>query len=259
MLGLFGSSKKYDLAWLGVDIHNHLLPGIDDGCVDMETAIQCLKGLSSLGLHTLYCTPHIFPGRYPNTRGDILNAFVALQSEAARLPLATPPLRLNYAAEYMLDEGFPEREAPSERLLLGRRNLLVELPYAAEPLYAESYLFQLLTQGVQPILAHPERHVYHHRNREQIKRYADLGCHLQVNLLSLAGYYGLDAKRTALWMVREFIVDYVATDLHHPQHLQALQRYCWRTDTEKLLRHNPIKNRLLAPMETKKIEENIHG
>lgn len=242
MFNFFKKKRKYDLQWLGTDMHTHILPGIDDGCNDVATSRQCLEGLCELGLHTFICTPHRYPSKYPNTKASIHEAMDTLAQYLIQHPLPSS-CTLTASAEYMLEEGDISSVIQVEECMpLSDNLLLVELPWMAEPYYVEDCIFKFMTAGKQPVLAHPERYTYYFHKKEQLQRFQDMGCLLQVNLLSLSGYYGPEPKHMANWLVKQQIVDFVGTDLHHLRHLQALTHYCTTTDTKQLLCDNPIKN-----------------
>lgn len=245
MFGIFKTSKNYDLSWLEVDMHAHILPGIDDGCADMEKALQCIQGLHQLGLRTLYATPHIYPEVYANTPQTVSVAFTTL-SEAIQQDADYAHLNLLAAAEYMVDEQFEQQYNDSTPLTLRQKYILIEMPYLQAANDIGHHVFHLQIKGYQPILAHPERYGYYHNMPHMYSHFKDTGCMLQVNLLSIAGYYGSAVKRTALQLIRKGMVDFIGTDLHHTGHLHAITRFVRQHNLRQLLRHNPIQNQLLA-------------
>lgn len=244
MFSIFRKTKQYNLQWLGTDMHSHILPGIDDGCAQLSDSRMCLEGLGTLGLHTFICTPHRFPDKYPNNKASILQSYNLLKQKLTEEPLSYP-FKLAVAAEYMLDGELEPLLEPSEFMPLAQNIVLIEFPYLSEPYYAEDHIFKLIADGKQPVLAHPERYAYYFNNKQQINRLVSLGCQLQLNILSLAGYYGVASQKLASWLVREQMIDFLGTDLHHIRHLQALQAYVTTNDLEKYFSDNPIKNQEL--------------
>lgn len=244
MFSIFRKRKQYNLEWLGTDMHSHILPGIDDGCAQISDSRICLEGLSNLGLHTFICTPHRFAHKYPNNKASIQQSLNLLKQSLIVEPLSLP-FKLTAAAEYMLDGELEPLLDPYEFMPLAQSLILIEFPYLSEPHYAEDHIFKLLAAGKQPVLAHPERYSYYFNNKEQIKRLVNLGCRLQLNLLSLAGYYGAASQKMASWLVSQQMIDFLGTDLHHIRHLQALQAFVTTNNLEKYFSDNPIKNHLL--------------
>jgi protein-tyrosine phosphatase len=207
-------------AFLGTDIHNHLLPGIDDGSPEAVQSIQYIRQLMNLGFSQFICTPHILPGVHNNTPETIQQAHQKLSTTLSQHEINVP---LSAAAEYMLDtEMFP---AIKERSLLTLKDnyVLIEMSYMDEPPNLDELLFELLIMDYKPILAHPERYICYHDRPDKLEQLRDRGCLLQANLLSFSGYYGKDVKHTAHWLLKNKLLDLAGTDFHHDRHLAALQ------------------------------------
>lgn len=219
------SNKKKDktiasFSWLKQDIHSHLLPGIDDGSPDVQTSIEYLRSLSDAGIKKFVCTPHIFGDMYRNDPDTIHSALNKLKAAADKECL---DITLSAAAEYMLDDYFMQLLHSGTRLMTLHGNyLLTELPYTIAPGNIEEMTFEIITSDYQPILAHPERYGYYHKNLKAYHRLKELGYLFQMNLLSLTGYYGGRVAATAKMLLKENLVDFVGTDLHHGNHLNTL-------------------------------------
>lgn len=204
-----------------VDMHSHILPGIDDGAPDIETSLVLVKGLYDLGIRACIATPHIIGDLYRNSDETIEPALLKLQQACVA---ASIPMQISAAAEYMLDDYFMELLHHPQKLRTLHKNLLLtELPYTSRPVNLQDMLFHIITGGYQPVLAHPERYLYFHSDYEQYKRLKDQGFILQVNLLSLTGYYGKQVARAAKYIIDKGLAGLVGTDLHHGRHLSALQ------------------------------------
>lgn len=202
------------------DIHSHILPGIDDGSPDIETSILLVEGLIKLGISHSIATPHIIGDLYRNNYDTINNALTALRNALEEKQLK---FKINAAAEYMLDAYFLELLQKKVPLLTLKNNLiLTEFSYAERPFNVENIVFAVITEGYQPILAHPERYAYYHNDYKQYHHLADLGFLLQVNLLSLTGYYGKAVAKAAAYIIKNKLVSFTGTDLHHLRHLDAL-------------------------------------
>lgn len=230
------SSNSGDYFPFTTDIHSHILSGIDDGAQTIEDSLQLIKGLMQLGVKRSVATPHIIGDLYPNTPATIT---AALEKLRAALKEEGIDFEVSAAAEYMLDGYFFELLSKKEKLLTLKDNIiLTEFPFTTLPNYMEKVAFDILTEGYQPILAHPERYMYAHGNTKMYHRWKDLGFKLQVNLLSLTGGYGKDVARAAKYILKHELSSYVATDLHHMRHIQGLQDKRNRALFHEILQHN---------------------
>ncbi|MBS1731233.1 MAG: histidinol phosphatase [Bacteroidetes bacterium] len=222
MLNLFKrKTVSPDLSFIGVDMHSHLLPGLDDGLKKPEETIAFIRSLKEMGYHKLICTPHILAEVYPNSPETILPKLELIRKEIAAQQI---DMQIDAAAEYMVDidmEKLIDNDQPL--LTFGDNHILIEMSYIAPSSNIEPLIFKLRMKGYQPVLAHPERYNYYHTNFEMYERFIDLGCLLQVNLLSLLGYYGKSVKKTADLIVEQKMVSLLGTDMHHQAHLDALK------------------------------------
>ncbi|MCA8831811.1 capsular biosynthesis protein [Hymenobacter sp. BT728] len=226
---LFGSRETSaappaSLGMLGVDMHSHLLPGLDDGAETVEQSVEMLRQLQELGYRKLIMTPHIMGDFYRNTPEGIRAALAVMRQAANAAGLGG--VELACAAEYYLDESFgPRLEREEELLSFGgdRRMVLVETSYINEPFNLAETVFNLKAAGYQPVLAHPERYTYLYGRFEELLRIREMGVLLQVNLNSLVGYYSAGAKRVAEKLVDAEMVDLLGTDAHTSKHLESIR------------------------------------
>lgn len=232
-----------DLSFLGIDMHSHLLPGIDDGLQEVSQTVEFIKSLQLLGYHKLICTPHILSDLYPNNPQTILPK-LALVRDA--LKAENVDMKIEAAAEYMIDHEFAELIATSKKedlLTIAGDYILVEMSYLAPSPNFDKVIFDLRMRGLQPILAHPERYSYYHNQFEQYERFKELGCHLQVNLLSLSGAYGPNVKKTAEKLFKAQLVDFLGTDMHHERHLGMLQNLARKKEFYSLISNANLLNK----------------
>lgn len=212
------------LAALGVDMHSHLLPGLDDGAETLAHSLDLLRALRTLGFRKLIMTPHVMGDFYKNTPEGIRQALSELRVAAAEAGLAD--VALDCAAEYYLDEWLGQKLAAGTELLTfggERRFLLFETSYLNEPFNLTSTIFELKAAGYRPVLAHPERYTYlYGRFAELEKLRQEYGVLFQINLNSLAGYYSPGARHVAEKLIDAGLVDMVGTDTHHLRHTAAL-------------------------------------
>lgn len=234
-----------DLSFIGADMHSHLLPGIDDGLHELEQTVQFIKDLKSLGYSKLICTPHILSDLYPNNRDTILPKLLMVRQA---LQEAGVEISLEAAAEYMIDHEFAELIATSKKeelLTIANDYILVEMSYLSPSPNFEKVIFDLRMMGLQPIVAHPERYNYYHNQFEQYERFKELGCKLQVNLLSLSGIYGSNVKKVAEKLFKNQMVDFLGTDMHHEDHLAALKKLATKKDFYEMVASAELLNKSL--------------
>jgi tyrosine-protein phosphatase YwqE len=240
-----GKPVEPDLSFIGVDMHSHLLPGIDDGLQEVEQSVAFIKDLKALGYQKLICTPHILSDLYPNTPKTILPK-LDLVREA--LKKAGVDMKIEAAAEYMIDHDFAEligRTKKEDLLTIKGQYILVEMSYLSPSPNVEQVIFDLRMMGLQPILAHPERYNYYHHKFDQYERFKELGCKLQVNLLSLSGGYGPHVKKTAERLFKSELVDFLGTDMHHDRHLAMLKNLATKPEFYELVRSAVLHNKSL--------------
>ncbi len=201
------------------DIHSHILAGIDDGSPDIATSLKLVKGLYSLGYRRLVATPHVIGDYYRNNPVIINRELELLKKACAEAGI---DIELSAAAEYMLDDYFLKILKQKEVLPVFQNYILTELPYSIMPMNVGEMVFEIITEGYKPILAHPERYFYYHHDFTEYARLKDMGFLLQVNLLSLTGYYGPHVAKAAKFIFENGLADFVGTDMHHLRHLDTL-------------------------------------
>jgi protein-tyrosine phosphatase len=207
---------------LQTDMHSHVLPGIDDGSPNVETSLELLKGMHDLGIRTVIATPHIIGDLYRNNAGSINKALDEVKKAAADTGLK---MEISAAAEYMMDDYFMELLRNNVPLLKVHDNIiLTEQSYVSPFDGLKEIAFDLMIKGYKPIMAHPERYFYYHKDYDAYDRLKELGFLLQVNLLSLTGYYGKPVAKAAEFLFKNGLVDLVGTDMHHAKHLEALKQ-----------------------------------
>lgn len=198
-----------------LDLHCHLLPGIDDGAVDLPMALEMARMAAADGIATVACTPHIYPGMYENTAAGIRAAIAVFQAQLDQAGIA---LRLVEGADVHLDPtllaGLREGRVPT---LAGSRYLLLEPPHHVAPPHFEDAVFELMTAGYVPVITHPERLTWVETHYDLFLRLAQRGVWMQITAGALTGRYG---RRVRYWGERflgEGQAHLLATDAHHPQ------------------------------------------
>lgn len=210
---------KKSFANLLVDVHSHLLPGIDDGAKSMDESLAMIRMMIDMGYQKLIITPHVMAHMYPNSTLHIQQVFQTLKKEVMKQQL---PITLEISAEYYLDETLFERIKNSDLLPFAGNHILFECSFRNEPLSLFDLVFQLKAAGYQPVIAHFERYIYFHNRIEIAQELKSMGCLIQVNLLSFTGYYGKSIQRQAAVLLTNNYIDLFGTDCHKINHLENL-------------------------------------
>jgi len=224
---------------LKLDLHSHLIPGIDDGSASMAESLFLLKEMKKLGYEHIVTTPHIMVDAYRNTPKIIRKGLTALRSEARAAGIA---IELEAAAEYYLDEGFYEHLQSGDLLAIKEKYLLFETSYVSKPLQIEEMIFEIGAAGYTPLMAHPERYRYVSDPKREYGRFKELGVLLQLDINSLGGYYGRSAKQNAEFLVKHGMVDFLGSDVHHKKHVEALSSVFESDAYAEVFRYNTILN-----------------
>ncbi|HVV54980.1 MAG TPA: CpsB/CapC family capsule biosynthesis tyrosine phosphatase, partial [Mucilaginibacter sp.] len=141
-------------------------------------------------------------------------------------------------------ETFEERINKREVMVMGGNYVLFELSFISKPPHLGDIVQKLIDSGYRPILAHPERYSY--MDIKQLRNLREMGCLLQLNTISLTGYYGRDVKKKAESIIDNHLVDFISSDMHHLRHAEALENALTTTYLEKLIGNNyPLKNIML--------------
>ncbi len=224
-----------------VDIHSHLLPGIDDGSKNIYQTTKLVKMLNDLGVEHFITTPHIMDDVWPNTTDLINNKLI----ETANL-LKT--FKINFssfaaAAEYMIDDLFLRRLKEKDLLTISTDHLLIEMSTFNAPINILEIIFEIKLAGYKPILAHPERYGYYYDKYHMFEELKKAGCLFQLNLLSLTDYYGSQVQKCAFKLLSDNMIDFTGTDAHNERQIKKLNNEVpsnLKDQIEKCLRANDI-------------------
>jgi protein-tyrosine phosphatase len=196
-----------------IDLHAHVLPGVDDGPATLIEALDMLRLMAQQGLQTVVATAHALDGKYNATRDMILRGTEALNVSAAAANIG---VRVLPSMEVYL--GFDTIQSARRGELVGLNDskyLVVELPHGEFPAYTERALFELLMAGYRPILNHPERNLGIRRNPDRMYRLAEQGLGAMVTAASLLGRFGADAEELAQEFLLEGVAELVVSDAHN--------------------------------------------
>ena len=211
-MGLFSifRKQKTSISDSGVlkgfcDCHTHLLPGVDDGVATIEQSLEVLAYMESQGVSQVWCTPHVMDD-IPNPTELLLRKFEELKTAYKG------NIKLNLAAEYMLDSEFERRLAEGDLLKMWDDVVLVETSTNIPPYNLLNLLENIMSKGYRPMLAHPER--YRYMDVADYRHLREIGVYYQLNLPSVVGYYGESAANKALRLLREGSYYAVGSDCH---------------------------------------------
>ncbi|WP_316768660.1 tyrosine-protein phosphatase [Pedobacter frigiditerrae] len=244
MFNWFKKKKEpeFDFSVIGTDMHSHILPGIDDGAKNIDDSILLAKRFKALGFRKLIATPHIMADYFRNTPSTINRALDVLREGLLQNNI---DLEVHAAAEYYLDETFESKIEKKEVLTFGENYLLFELSYINAPHNLFEIIAKIQDAGYQPVLAHPERYPYYYNSIESHQQIRETGCLLQLNTISLTGYYGKHSKSTAEELLDNYCVNFLGTDMHHLRHADALKESLNSERLQNLLAQPQINNLLL--------------
>jgi len=199
-----------------IDIHCHLLPGIDDGAVDLDDALAMAQIAVNAGTTHMVVTPHIHPGRWDNAAEAISRS---ASEFSAALRARDIPLAIGYAAEVRLtDQVFKqleEQSIPFFGQVEGYHVMLLEFPHGQVLPGSEKLTAWLLRQGIRPLLAHPERNKEIMTTPSRLRPFIDQGCLVQVTAGSLVGRFGARAMEVARYLLDNGQIDLIASDGHN--------------------------------------------
>ena len=226
-----------------VDLHSHLIPGIDDGAKNLEESIELILKLKSLGYKKIITTPHVMIDSYPNSKNTIIKGLENLQRELIKRGI---DINIEASAEYYIDEGFIKLLKNHQLIPILNKYILFETSYISKPFNLEEIIFEISQKGYIPILAHPERYRYIKNHKDEYTKLKELGVMFQLNANSLIGYYGKDAQIKANYLIENSLIDFIGSDTHRQRHLLILEEVLRNKSIwDKILNKNKILNNTL--------------
>lgn len=217
---------RVSIAHLRVDIHSHLLPGLDEGSKNLEESLELILELRNLGFQKLILTPHIMEEFYPNSPNQIQKRLLMLREY---LEERNVDIEIEAAAEYYLDAFFMKELLSNNDLLTfdsqdGKKYLLFETQHLHEPKQLFETIKRIVRKGYTPVLAHPERYNYLQRNRLLVHQLYETGLLFQVNIISFSGYYGNASRELSEYLSVAQMVSFLGTDCHKQEQIEMLQK-----------------------------------
>ncbi len=204
-----------------VDIHSHLLPGIDDGARTFGDSLRLIQALTNFGMSQFITTPHCIHNVWDNSSEQITDLKTATVLELEKYQITVP---FRAAAEYMMDDYFVQLFKAEKLLTLKDNYVLVEMSYINPPIQLYEILFDLQVAGYIPVLAHPERYLFYHTNFDEYQKLKRAGCLFQLNLAAVVGYYGDAVTKMAEKLLQKGMYNFVGSDVHHDNHIAAFEQ-----------------------------------
>lgn len=233
------NDTPFDFSQIGVDMHSHLVPGIDDGSKSLEESISLIRALKDLGYKKLITTPHIMADRYKNNPEIIHSGLEKLRQAIKDQKI---DIEIDAAAEYLIDDLFLEKMKSGNLLTMGNNFILVELSYFTEPPNLNNVFFELQTNRFNIILAHPERYTYWHNKPKKYQDLYDRGIFLQLNINSLTGWYSKESMRVAHKLIDDRLIKFLGSDTHNSVYMNELQKSAYEPYLTKVFETNDIQN-----------------
>ena len=198
-----------------IDIHSHILPGVDDGAKDLSESLALLNIAQNDGITHMVATPHIHIGRFNNSASQLYSELANLKAQAL---VNNIDIKLAVAAEVRLDVELMSLVLGNKLPFIGTLNsvnyLLLELPHSHVPQGYDKFINWLAKQNIKVIIPHPERNRDIQANPFYIERLKQLGCEFQLTASSIEGAWGETAKNISIDMLKKGLVTYVASDAH---------------------------------------------
>ena len=236
---MFSFFKKQTKSLVGVDMHSHLIPSIDDGAKDMKRTIALILELKEMGYHKLITTPHV-SDMFPNSSKKILDGYNDLKTELKKRKIN---IEVEVAAEYYADETFEKLLNKKDLLSFGdKKYLLFELSYFTPHSNLDTLIQEIKLAGYTPVLAHPERYVYLHNSIDKYLHLKSLGVLFQINLNSIANYYSEEVTKMVKQLILHGLVDFIGSDTHHKRHTKYLKGSLSLSLYKKIFKKNTILN-----------------
>lgn len=220
------------------DVHSHILPEVDHGSQSVDQSLEMIEAEMRMGINRIVLTSHVTEGTFENSPETLEPAFETLQEAVSEAAL---PVELYLSAEYRMDELWNQQWLDRHILPMPGGYMLMENSFLQERLGLDELLYDLRVNGYKTILAHPERYGYYGARRQRLEAIHNSGTKFQVNILSLAGYFGRHARELALWIIKNGMCDMLGSDMHNLEHALIIRDYIkskdWQKQVKKLEGH----------------------
>lgn len=230
-----------------IDIHSHVIPGIDDGSSSVDETFNMIQEAKQAGFTDIILTSHFLVGHYETEPSEMVFWKNKLQDVLSMQDIS---VNLHSGMEIYISNQMEELIENKRLLTLANsRYMLIELPMGSTVKYLDHVIYTLESLGIIPIIAHPERYKYVQDNPEIVKEYKDKGTLLQCNYASILGFYGNTAKKTVKKLLKGNYVDFLGSDCHKqnqiftliPEAVKKIKKVIGENEFEKISTLNPKK------------------
>ncbi len=243
MFNFFKKKKEDAKLFYHTDVHCHILPGVDHGSPDVEHSLEMLQAEVDMGINRVILTSHTTAETFENTPETLKAAYGVLTKAVAEAGLN---VELHVSSEYRIDEYWNSLYSEGRILPMPGKYILLENSFTQELIEIDQLLFDLQCKGYHPILAHPERYRYYYDRHNRYEQLHTHGVYFQLNILSLAGYFGNGARETAMWLIKNNLVDMFGSDMHMMEHAEIIKDYIGSKDWRKISER--VQGRILNDM-----------
>lgn len=257
MFGFLKRNKTLPtFAPLVTDMHCHLLPMVDDGSKSLEESLDVMEAMKAVGFKQIRLTPHFCYPRFPNKEDDILERYKYFMDEVETNGKGRDlPRIVSCTGEYQVDDGFQGHVDDGKMLTyhfadakMGAEKglLLIEFSLRHKRMGMDETIFARMMEGYDIILAHPERYPYYDSHSSFLSQLKEQGVYMQVNILSLDGFYGPEAQKKAFDYIENGWVEFLGTDMHNLGYAMALRHASTNKKIIKLMETTEFLNAKLA-------------
>ena len=195
-----------------IDIHSHLIPNVDDGAKSPEETIELIKEAREAGITDIILTPHYIINSYEQNAETLILLKDKLQQI---INSENIKVNLHIGMEVYITDNLVEILKQNKILTLaGSKYLLMELPLNTNVQYLDMVIFKLIENNIIPIIAHPERYKFVQEDPSKVRELIESGCLIQSNIGSILGIYGKKAKKTIKYLLKNDLINFIATDTH---------------------------------------------
>ncbi len=203
-----------------IDIHSHLIPNVDDGAKSPEETIELIKEAREAGITDIILTPHYIINSYEQNAETLILLKDKLQQI---INSENIKVNLHIGMEVYITDNLVEILKQNKILTLaGSKYLLMELPLNTNVQYLDMVIFKLIENNIIPIIAHPERYKFVQEDPSKVRELIDSGCLIQSNIGSILGIYGKKAKKTIKYLLKNDLINFIATDTHRKNTIYPL-------------------------------------
>ena len=203
-----------------VDIHSHLIPNVDDGSKSVEETFMLIKEADRAGITDIILTPHYIVNSYEQNANTLILLKDKLQQILDKDKIN---VKLHIGMEVYITDNLIDLLKQNKLLTLANsKYLLMELPLNTNVQYLDMVIFKLIENNIIPIIAHPERYKFVQEDPSKVRELIDSGCLIQSNIGSILGIYGKKAKKTIKYLLKNDLINFIATDTHRKNTIYPL-------------------------------------